>query len=272
MACSGGIEWRDAELTCLQEELGISQVPAWSGSAIVIVPTGNIQWTIFSDNNDSHCVLSPKDKLNQCIIQPLFHPNMYCCPYNSGPISAEARIHIFKWSQWETDENQPPTLLLRVANYLCVATFKLTSVNWNFLPGFLIIYSQTLNNKKTGIHVKPRTIQALSAECHWEDSLTYEILQNANKRGNLESFGAHCKFSCELPQMYLLLTQMRHKFSSIDPNPIHFLWMKWKCKCVAESFTNWNLVTKPDISVKPGLWLKRTFPHWVPSFGSGFGW
>lgn len=91
---------------------------------------------------------------------------MYCRPYNSGPISAEAMIYIFKLSQQETDESQPPRLLFRIANYLCVAKFKLTSVNWSFLLGILIIYSQTLNDNKTGIHVKPGTIQAPSAECH----------------------------------------------------------------------------------------------------------
>lgn len=62
MACSGDIEWCDAELTCMQE-LRIRQVQAWPGSAVVIVFTGNrynIQGTVFSDNKDSLCIYQPQ--------------------------------------------------------------------------------------------------------------------------------------------------------------------------------------------------------------------
>lgn len=156
MACSGDIEWCDAELTCLQEKLRIRQV--WPGSVIVVVPTGNRgQYSVDNIQRQqgfslhlSALRINSQEEQNQCILQPIFlqHSEMHCCPYNSGPISAEATTHIFKLSQQETDENQPARLLLRVANYLCVATFRMTSLNWSFLLGILIIYSQTLNNNK----------------------------------------------------------------------------------------------------------------------------
>lgn len=63
MAYSGDFEWCDAELTCVQEELRIGQMLDWSGSVIVIAPTGhNGQYSVTTVTLIAS--VSPKDKLS----------------------------------------------------------------------------------------------------------------------------------------------------------------------------------------------------------------